>query len=111
MTVRTPFASIRSRSLEKPGRVSIGSAPETAGSLNQSTIAKPADLANRSIAARCRFSESLSAPTLVADDVRTYPKAFSRFRLRAIGLSPCVLYSSRKTVHRRLNDPQVTSEL
>jgi hypothetical protein len=53
-----------------PGRVSIGSASLTAGSLNHSMTAKPAELANRSIASLCRFSESLSGPTFVADEVR-----------------------------------------
>lgn len=33
---RTPFSSIRSCSAEKPGRVSIGSAPDTPGSENSS---------------------------------------------------------------------------
>jgi hypothetical protein len=52
-------------------------------------------LANRSIAIRWRFSLSLSAPTLVADEVRMYPTAETKFRLRAMALASFVLSSSR----------------
>ena len=52
------------------GRVSIGSAPETAASLNSSTMTKPSRRPKPSVAARWQFSLSLSAPTLVADEVR-----------------------------------------
>jgi hypothetical protein len=48
-----------------------GSAPLTAGSQNQAAISMPCRLVNASTATRCRFSLSLSAPTLAADEVRT----------------------------------------
>jgi len=42
----------------------------TAGLKNQASTSAPLRFANASIAARCRFSLSLSAPTLGAEDVR-----------------------------------------
>ena len=42
MTVPTPLSSIRSSKAAKPGRVSMGSAPLTAASLNSPTRANPA---------------------------------------------------------------------
>src|SRR5438477_3308949 len=70
MTTRTPFPSIRSSSLAKPGRSAMGSAPDTPGSENSSTRAKPARLAKTSIASRCRHSLSFSGPTFAAELVR-----------------------------------------
>jgi hypothetical protein len=60
-TVRTPLPSILSSNSAKPRLLSIGSAPLTPGSVNSATSPRPARFAKSSIAARCRFSLSLSA--------------------------------------------------
>jgi hypothetical protein len=63
---------MRSSRRAKPSLPSIGSAPLTAASYYQSlpaAISKPARLAKAWTAARCRCSESLSAPTLAAGTV------------------------------------------
>jgi hypothetical protein len=52
------------------GRVSIGSAPDTAASLYSATKVKPARLAKPSMAACWRLSLSLSPPSFAADEVR-----------------------------------------
>jgi hypothetical protein len=51
-TVRTPFDSIRSNNEKQPGRVSMGSAPDTPGSENSPMTANPARLANPWMACR-----------------------------------------------------------
>jgi hypothetical protein len=50
--VRTPLASIRSSRAENPGRVSMGSAPDTAASVNSPIKENAARLAKPSMAAR-----------------------------------------------------------
>jgi hypothetical protein len=60
------MSSNRSGRAGKPGRLSMGSAPLTVGSLNPTTTRAPVRFVNASMANGCRFSLSFSAPTLAA---------------------------------------------
>ncbi len=68
--VRAPVSAILAKSAAKPLRVSIGSAPASAGSPNQSTSERFICCAQRPTAARCRISPSACLAPPDADIVR-----------------------------------------
>jgi fructose-bisphosphate aldolase class 1 len=61
---------MRSKRDEKPGLVSMGSAPLTSGSKNSSTTSHLSRFAYASMAARWRLSLSFSGATFAALEVR-----------------------------------------